>query len=155
MIRCRLGRRPAHIADRWNSRLSPDHGSASVELVVLVPVLLLLLLIVAFVGRLSEANTAVRHAADQAARAASQVKDGSMPSRATEVALEELSENGVACLSPAVLVNRMDEGGIPAVSVTVSCQLNRQSLVPLAPGAQTVAASSVEVIDVHRGDGLP
>lgn len=126
-----------------------------VELVALVPALLVLVLFVVFVGRLAQANTTVRHAADQAARAASQVSAGAMAGAATSTALAELSSAGLACHSPGVNVSRGEVQGTPTVTVTVSCALNRQALAPLAPGAQTVAATSTEVVDVRRGDGLP
>ncbi|MGD9701905.1 MAG: TadE/TadG family type IV pilus assembly protein [Acidimicrobiia bacterium] len=151
MIICRSSGRCAHIGRRWTSSAHQQHGSAAVELVVLVPALLLLLLVVVFAGRLAQANTTVRHAADQAARAASQVSDGAMATRATEVALAEIHAQGLACLTPMVTVDR----SATTVGVTVSCEVNRQALAPLAPGRQTVTASSVEVVDVLRGDGRP
>ena len=51
-------------------------------------------------------------------------------------------------------VARAVSGGSDSVVVTVTCELNRDALTPLAPGAQTISATSAEVIDVHRGDGL-
>ena len=151
MSGCRSGGGRAHIGVRWMSTAHQDRGSAAVELVVLVPTLMLLVLLVVFAGRLAQANTTVRHAADQAARAASQVSDGAMADRAADVALAEIEAQGLACLTPVVTVDR----GLSTVGVTVSCAVNRQSLAPLAPGVQIVVASSVEVVDVRRGDGRP
>ena len=151
MNSCRSGARRAHISARWTSTAQQNRGSAAVELVVLVPTLMLLVLMVVFAGRLAQANTTVRHAADQAARAASQVSDGAMATRAAQVALSEIGAQGLVCLTPMVTVDR----GPATVAVTVSCTVNRQALAPLAPGVQTVVASSVEVVDVRRGDGQP
>ena len=50
-----------------------DRGSVSVEMVALTPILVLLALFAVFVGRSAEGLTAVQHAADQGARAASKV----------------------------------------------------------------------------------
>ena len=148
---CRSGGGRAHMRVRWMSTAQQNRGSAAVELVVLVPTLMLLVLLVVFAGRLAQANTTVRHAADQAARAASQVSDGAMADRAADVALAEIEAQGLACLTPVVTVDR----GPSTVGVTVSCAVNRQALAPLAPGVQIVVASSVEVVDVRRGDGRP
>ena len=51
--------------------MSPERGSVTVELVILTPLLMLLVLFGIYAGRASEAVIQVRHAADQAARAAS------------------------------------------------------------------------------------
>ena len=157
MISCRLGGRRAHIVRRWTPtpfRRPCERGSAAVELVILVPVLLLLVLVVVFAGRLAQANTTVRHAADQAARAASQASTRTMAARARDVAFAELDAGGLVCVRPAVDVARGASGASDSVVVTVTCELNRDALTPLAPGAQTISATSAEVIDVHRGDGL-
>jgi Flp pilus assembly protein TadG len=122
--------------------------------VILVPVLLLLVLVVIFAGRLAQANTTVRHAADEAARAASQASTRTMAARAREVAFAELHAAGIGCVSPAVGVALTGGAAAHSVVVTVTCELDRQALAPLAPGAQTISATSAEVIDVHRGDGL-
>lgn len=155
MMFCRFDRTRAHMHPRWSPSHPQERGSAAVELVVLVPALLVLVLFVVFVGRLAQANTTVRHAADQAARAASQVSEGAMSSTATRTAMAELSANGVSCVSPAVRVATTDTPGASTVAVTVSCTINRQALAPLAPGVHHVVATSTEVIDVYRGDGLP
>ena len=157
MIRCRSHPRRAHIVGRWTPsapRALSDLGSAAVELVILVPVLLLLVLVVVFAGRLAQANTSVRHAADEAARAASQTSARNMASRAREVALVELQTAGLACVHPSVHVGQIGPAGSSSVVVTVRCELNRQALAPLAPGVHSISATSTEVIDVHRGDGL-
>ena len=157
MTSCRPGHCRAHIVRQWTSpptRRARERGSAAVELVILVPVLLLLVLGVVFAGRLAQANTSVRHAADQAARAASQASNRTMSTRARQVAFAELDAAGLACVRPAVAVARTRGDAGEAVVVTVTCELNRQALTPLAPGAQTISARSAEVIDVHRGDGL-
>lgn len=155
MKRCRTGGSSAHIERRWPIPVLPDRGSAAVELIVLVPVLLVLVLFVVFVGRLAQASTTVRHAADQAARSASQVSTGAMSGVATTTALSELAAGGLSCVAPEVHVSRNEVQGTSAIAVTVSCAVNRQALVPLAPGVHHVSATSTEVVDVRRGDGLP
>lgn len=55
--------------------MTTERGSVSVELVLLTPLLMVLVLFGVYAGRASEALIQVRHAADQAARAASKEAD--------------------------------------------------------------------------------
>jgi Flp pilus assembly protein TadG len=152
---CRSRRRGAHIDSRWTTSGRTERGSAAVELVVLAPVLIVMLLFAVFVGRLAEANTLVRHAADQAARAASQSAREHMSMAASDSAVSDLSQNGVSCGSPMITTQPLQRGDLATVTVTVACELSRESLLPLAPGVQTVTASSTEVIDFYRADAAP
>jgi Flp pilus assembly protein TadG len=155
---CRSGPARAHISDRCVPSLHPrpsssgrDRGSVTVELVLLAPVLLSLLLFVVYVGRLAQANTHVRHAAAEAARAASLVDRSRMDSVARSAALADLSDNGVACRGPRVAVMLSDSDTVQSVAVEVTCEVDREDLVMLGLGAQRVSASSSQVIDVYRG----
>jgi len=129
-----------------------DRGSVTIELVLLAPVLLSLVLFVVYVGRLAQANTHVRHAAAEAARAASLVDRSRMDAVARSTALSDISDNGVACRSPQVAVSLSHEGVVASVSVEVTCEVDRDDLVMLGLGAQRVSGRSSEVIDVHRGE---
>jgi Flp pilus assembly protein TadG len=121
--------------------------------VLLAPVLMALVLLVVFAGRLTEANTQVRHAADQAARAASIAAPGKMVQAGTAAALSDLADNGVGCTTPSVSIVESTTGNLTTVTATVRCDVNRSELAPLAPGAQQVVAQSTEVIDRRRGGG--
>ncbi len=152
-------RRPsgALIGDRCRSRSSPDaappdQGSAAVELVVLTPVIVLLFVAVVFLGRAGQSSAQVRHAADQAARAASQVSVGRMPSVAHAAVVADLSANGVSCSSTSVdTAVSADSRGAPRwVTVSVTCQVDRSGLDLLGAASRSVQASSTEVVDRYR-----
>ena len=155
---CRFGHARAHISGRCvpslhlrRSSTGRDRGSAALELVLLAPVVLTLVLFVVYVGRLAQANTHVRHAAAEAARAASLVDRSRMDSVARSAALADLSNNGVACRGPQVAVMLSHSGTVGSVAVEVTCEVERDDLVMLGLGLQRVKGSSSEVIDVYRG----
>jgi Flp pilus assembly protein TadG len=122
----------------------------AVEFVLLAPVLLILMLFVVYLGRATQANARVHHAADQAARAASLVSGSHAGSAAQSTAVRELTAGGVRCDALSVSSSRTTSAGLESVTVTVSCTVPRDQLAPLAPGSRLVSATSTEVIDVIR-----
>lgn len=129
-----------------------DAGAAAVETVLLVPVLVVMLLFVVFVGRVGTVTQDVYAASRDAARAAS-LRDG--PDAATADARSSaeatLLERGVACagLDVQVDTSRFEPGG--AVRVDVACTVSLADVSRLGvPGSKTVAAHSVSVIDRYR-----
>ena len=145
---CRFRLRRAHTSRRWNAHPTTDQtGSSTVELVILAPVLVAVILLVVYAGRLTQANALVQHAADQAARAVSLSRSGGMAAAAERIVRADLSDNGPACDDVQVEVTATAAD----VTVRVSCSVDRSSLAPLAPGSQTVAGSSTEVFDHYRG----
>ena len=152
---CRSGRRRAHLNPRWirsTPRMRSDDGSASVELVLLAPFVIMLLLFTIYAGRVTQAGARVRHAADQAARAASLVSSTNAASAAAEMATAELSDGGIACESMSAVMTSSSFGRTRTVTVTVTCSVSREGLAPLLPGSTTLRASSTEVIDRYRAD---
>ena len=147
---CRLLPDQAHICRRWTRRRHPslrtDRGSTTVEMVIMAPILTMMLLFIVYVGRLTQANSEVAQAADHAARAAALVSRPSMSGQAQAAASSSLADS--KCLNRQVSVAE----GQFEVSVTVTCTIVRSDLAPLAPGQQTVSATSTEIIDVKRGD---
>jgi Flp pilus assembly protein TadG len=127
-----------------------DRGSATVELVILAPVLVVLMLLVVFVGRSGGALEQVRHAADAGARAASLVARPSMDAAATQAVTRDLNANGSNCASTSVAVSFLDASDVDSVTVTVSCQTNTAGTSLLGASARTLSASSTEVIDRYR-----
>lgn len=117
---------------------------------MLTPLLLLMLVFVVYAGRLVQTNSAVHHAADQAARAATLGKVAGSETRARSAAVAELARSGLTCRSQSVSAARSKVGLVETVTVTVSCVVSRSDLAPLAPGSHTVTASSTEVFDVRR-----
>jgi len=131
-------------------RRTRDTGSATVELVILAPVLVLLMLFVVFVGRAGGAVEQVRHAADEGARAASLVSRSSMSAAAARAVGADLTSNGANCSNTSVAVDLVEAGDVDSVTVTVTCAVNGVGTELLGAGARTVSASSTEVIDRYR-----
>ena len=73
-----------------------EEGSATVELVLLAPILMILVLFVVYAGRGAEVLTQIQHAADQGARAASMAHPSRMQTVGRESALRDLEQNGAA-----------------------------------------------------------
>ncbi len=113
-----------------------QRGSASVELVLLTPVLLLMVWFAAGVGRQADATATARLAADHGARAATMVRRSAMVDVAHRTATLVLADRPTSCAAPHIGVSV----ATGSVTVEVTC---------LAEGRR-VHASSTEVIDVFR-----
>lgn len=145
--------RRAHPLGVQSTTSRDDRGTVTTELVLLVPVFILLLLLVAFAGRVARAQTSVRLAADQAARAAS-LRQAPAAARADAraVALATLDDSPVSCTAPSVVVDTSALRPAGQVRVTVWCTADLSDLGLLGvPGRRTFSASSVEVVDARRG----
>lgn len=132
--------------------MKTERGSATVELVLLTPVLMTLILFVVIAGRSGESLIEVRHAADQAARAASMAHPNSMQSVAERVAREDLSKNGVGCINSDVELTITEFEFSRSVTVSLDCVINHEGLDLLGLGTRHVDAESTEVIDRWRVD---
>lgn len=131
--------------------MSRDRGSAAVEMVLLTPVLVVLVLFVVHVGRAGEGMTAVRHAADQGARAASLVSGPRMDAAARSTVIDDLSRHATSCGDPSVSVSTSFSGDTRWVTVRVTCSTSDDGLGLLGAGRISVTASSTEVVDRYRG----
>lgn len=130
---------------------SGDHrGSATVELVLVAPVLMVLALFVVTAGRSGEALRQVQHAADNGARAASQASSARREAAGLDAALDDLRATGRACVDHSVRVESVKIGRLDAVKVSVSCQVNHAGLRLLGLSPRRVTAESTESIDVYR-----
>ena len=120
--------------------MNPGHqrscGSASVELVLMTPVLLLMVWFATGVGRQVDAAATARLAADHGARAATMVRRSAMPEVAHRTALQVVASRPSSCATPGVSVR------VTSASVTVE-------VVCTSQGRQ-VRAISTEVVDVYR-----
>lgn len=129
-----------------------DSGSASLELVLLAPVLVLGLLLVVWCGRLAEARGAVALAAGQAARAGSMAAQHRMLATARTVAADTLRLNGSPCggLGVSAALRYHDDGGVRAASVeaVVACTSTGRDVAVF--GSRTTAARSQAPIDRYR-----
>ncbi|WTW98223.1 pilus assembly protein [Streptomycetaceae bacterium NBC_01309] len=130
-----------------------ERGSAAVELVLLVPLLILVLLLVVALGRFASARGLVDDAAHQAARAASLTRSAAAAEQAAyQAAHAALDGAGVTCTGLAVTV---DTGGFTPggrVRVTVSCTVSLAEMTALGlPGHRTLKGEASSVLDEHRG----
>jgi len=137
-------------------RASNDVGNAVTETVLVVPVLLLVVLFVVFVGRISSTNHDIAAAARDAARAASVASTiDEATVAAQETAARALGEQHVRCNT---LIVDVDTNGFTAdgnVAVDISCTVSLADVAGLlVPGSATLHSRAVEVVDRYRG-GLP
>lgn len=137
---------------RLGRRARGEGGSATAELVILTPLLILFLLFVVALGRLAGARIEVDGAAAQAARAASIAYS---PAQATadaqQTASSALSSQHVTCARLTVATDTADFVPGGTVAVTVSCAVDLSTLTGLhLPVTETLSNSFVEPIDAYR-----
>jgi TadE-like protein len=132
-----------------------EEGSASLELVILAPVIFAILACVIAAGRTSIAAAAVAAAARDAARQASiAATPGAARATALASARAALRQDGLDC-SPEVIVSTggfsVPVGMPSSVSASVTCTVSLSDLlVPGMPGARTLQASFTSPLDPYR-----
>jgi Flp pilus assembly protein TadG len=130
-----------------------ETGSMAVELAVLTVPLVAILLLIAALGRFSDARNQVTEAARDAAREASTyISAAQAASQADQVARSELS--GV-CQHASISTNtaQLHPGGQVTVTVTCPVPLGDLTLIRV-PGTRTITASSMAVVDTYiQGQG--
>ena len=132
-----------------------DQGSATLELVVWAPGLLLLIALLIVAGRVSSAHGAVEQAAVEAARSASIARTPQAArSQALASARESLAHQGIACTSVTITVDTSGfaaQAGTPAtVAATVTCPVRLSDLTLPLPGTRTVTYTAVSSLDTFR-----
>ncbi|WP_091514066.1 MULTISPECIES: TadE/TadG family type IV pilus assembly protein [Amycolatopsis] len=132
-----------------------DRGSATVELTLLTPALILLLLFVVYCGRAATLRVSVNDATHQAARAATIARNESEATRNARATAEAaLLQAGVTCRGLSVETQAGSVLPGSTVTVTVSCRVDNADLALLrVPGAPVVSATASSVVDRWRGDG--
>lgn len=139
-----------------SSQRADDRGSATLELAVLGPVLLVLLGLVVVAGRLEAAAGAVEQAAAAGARAASSARTAAGARAAAEDSVRHnLSGQRVVCDDLQVAVDtggfRVAVGRAAEVVVRVSCRIPlSDQAVPGLPGSRQVDAQVVSPLDAYR-----
>ena len=134
-----------------------DHGSATTELVLIMPVLVLFLFLVVAAGRLTDAKSDVVSAASDAARAASLQTNGADAAvQAQNIAEDSVAGEGIECINGvdvALELRRRPGCFSPGATVeaTVTCDVDLSDLALLAmPGTVTVTEHAWEPIDAYR-----
>jgi Flp pilus assembly protein TadG len=134
-----------------------DEGTATVELALVAPVLLALMFLVIFVGRVSEADADVRRAASEGARAASLQQQAAEAIDAGQSTVRaNLAALGVTCFSLDIGVDTTDFRSGGTVTVTVTCAASMRDVAFVGvPGTRVFEARSVEVVDRYRAGDEP
>ena len=129
-----------------------EHGSVSVELVLITPLLLVLVLVVVYTGRLVHVRLQLESAASQAARAASLTRDQTSATQAaTDTARATLDELAISCasLDVATDVSAHRPGG--QVTVRLVCAVGQDHLAGLpVPAQRTITAEATSAVDRWR-----
>ena len=135
-------------------RLRNDRGLATVELVLMTPVLFLVLSFLVVAGRLATVRGDIAAASRDAARAASRAatyEQATVDARTTAEA--SLGGRDVTCRNLTVTLgdpSTFRAGG--TVAATVTCDVSLADVaIPGLPGERRLADESVEVIDAYRG----
>ena len=135
---------------------SREGGSATVEIVMLVPALLLTLGLIVAGSRVWFARTTVNEAAHTAARTASLARSaGEAGATGRSAGAQSLATGGLRCASTAVEVNTAAFAvpvGIPAtVTATVRCRVGFTGLLlPGLPGSIDLQATGSSALDTYR-----
>ncbi len=133
-----------------------QRGSATVELTVIIPALVIMLGLMIAGGRLWFARTTVIQAADSAARAASLSRDaGQAAISARSAGQQVMATGGLECAGPAVSVDATAFAvpvGTPAtIRTSVTCTVHfADVLLPGLPGSLTLQADGRSALDTYR-----
>jgi Flp pilus assembly protein TadG len=133
-------------------RAGEERGTAAVEFVLVVPVLIVILLFVVGLGRMAHARQQVEGAAADAARAASLERNTSQSADAARTtAAAALGDRGLACqnLNLSVDVSDYKPGGTVKVQVRCTANLGDVALSGL-PGRRVFTAEATVPIETYR-----
>jgi Flp pilus assembly protein TadG len=130
-----------------------EEGSATTELVLITPVLIIVLLFVVALGRIASGNEEVEGAARDAARSAANARSPiESVADANDAARAALRQSGVRCdaFNVALDTSNFRAGG--TVTATVSCTVALRDLVGLAlPSSRTITSRFTAPVDEYRG----
>ena len=129
-----------------------EHGSVTVEAVLLAPVLATAFLSIVYGSRLVAASQAAQLAADHGARSASIVRYTKMDEVGVDAARQYLDGQRSGCSNARVNVAVDQESDRPSVLVEVECEVDTSGLSLLGLLPKTIKANSIEVVDVWRAD---
>lgn len=129
-----------------------EHGSVSVELVLITPLLLVLVLVVVSTGRLVHVRLQLESAASQAARAASLARDQTRAIQAAaDTARVTLNELAISCASLDVATDVSDHRPGGQVTVRLACAVGQDHFAGLAvPVQRTITAEATSAVDRWR-----
>ena len=147
---------------RWGGRGTRDHGSATLEMAIATPFMLLIISLMVLAGRVAVAGNTVTTVAGNAAREASLARNaGAAAATATSSARAALAAQSIHCLGGGtVSVDVSGFGpaarGVPGqvVVVSIDCVVAIGDLgLPGAPGTRTLSERATSPIDPNRSAG--
>lgn len=129
-----------------------ERGGATVEVVLITPLLVVLLLFVVQLGRFAVARTDLDGASRDAARAASLARTlPAAQSAAREAAEAALATSDVTCRNLDVALDaEFSPGGWVAAEVVCTVDLSQLSLLGV-PGSKVMSSRFVSPLERHRG----
>ena len=141
-----------------NARIrSSQRSSATTELAVVAPGLLMIIALLVMGGRITIAGGSVEHAAAEAARAASIARTASAAvADGTAAARRSLEQQSLSCVgAPAITINAQEftrPPGEPAtVTATVTCEVQLSDItIPVVPGSRTITETVQSPLDTYR-----
>ncbi len=132
-----------------------ERGVATLELVLLVPVLVAFILFAMGMGRLGQARGDIDAVARDAARAGSIARDADEAQVAAQAtASDVLASRNLTCAELSVAVDTSDFRAGGWVRVDISCTVPLSRLAGVwAPGDKTMQARALAVVDTYRRAG--
>ncbi len=133
----------------------PEVGSATAEIVILTPLLILLALLFAIGGRLANALQEVGDAARTSVESAVIASTASnAQAQAVAASDYELSNDGLKCSPYSVAVDAADFAPGGLVSVQIRCGVGLLTFgIPGIPGAVTLSGHATARIEIYREVG--
>ena len=133
-------------------RRERERGSATAELVLITPLLILFVLFIVGLGRLAHARALVGDAAAQAARAATlqYLNPGQATAAAQQTAASALRSAGLACAAETASVQTGSDHPGGTITVTLTCRVDLSTVTAAGfPGSTTLRATATSPIDTY------
>ena len=140
---------------RARTRHGDERGSASLELVIVVPAVVAVIALLTAGWRLWSVRSQVREAAAAGARAATLARSGAEAEQAASAAIDaDLGTVGSSCTAPTVDIDVSAFSAPPGqggdVVVDVTCEVPFTDLLIPMPGALTVEGHAGSRLDSFR-----
>lgn len=130
--------------------MTTERGSTSGEIVILIPLLMSVILLIVYVGRVSSTKTTLQHIADVAAREASKVSQSNVERTAMNAAQRELRRGDISCGSVNVRARQIRSSYQISVHVSLTCRTVASDVAIVGLVPVTIHVSSSSVIDRYR-----
>lgn len=135
-------------------RLRNEQGSAPVELLIMTPVIVMMVGLALFTGRVGTIKQDVISASRDSARAASARQFAGPAAADGEAAANQtLAARNVSCQTLTVSVDTSNLAPGGSVTSTVTCVVDLSDVTSLLglPGTVTIDATSTAIVDRYRG----